>query len=120
MEGSVIVYLYENMKFKKIVLSSFLQCWWGKESGEGSVPSSSSGVAQGQQGSSAGAYSMYHPYHQMYYNYWAAAMANQQMAASGQSGQQQSNAQAYMPMMQSQGYPMYGMYSQQYGFVFKL
>ena len=53
----------------------------------------------------------------MYYNYWAAAMAGQQMAGSGQSGQQQSNAQAYMPVMQGQGYPMFGMYSQQYGFV---
>ena len=39
------------------------------------------------------------------------------MAGSGQSGQQQTNAQAYMPMMQGQGYPMYGMYSQQYGCV---
>jgi len=93
----------------------YIKCWWGKESGESSVPASSSTVAQGQQANAAGAYSMYNPYHQMYYNYWAAAMANQQMASSGQSGQQQTNAQAYMPMMQNQGYPMYGMYSQQYG-----
>lgn len=93
-----------------------MQCWWGKESGEGSVPSTGSSGGQGQQGnSSGGGYPMY-PYH-MYYNYWM-AMANQQMAASGQSGQQQTNAQTYMPMVQGQGYPMYGMYSQQYGFVF--
>ena len=58
---------------------------------------------------------MYNPYHQMYYNYWAAVMAQQQMASNSQSGQQ-SNTQAYMPMVQGQGYPMYGMYSaQQYG-----
>ncbi|XP_065071145.1 nucleolysin TIAR-like isoform X1 [Rhopilema esculentum] len=92
-----------------------IKCWWGKESGENSVPSSGASAGQGQQGGAGGAYSMYNPYHQMYYNYWAAVMAQQQMTSNSQSGQQ-SNTQAYMPVVQSQGYPMYGMYSaQQYG-----